>query len=389
MPTTYDALIIGAGQAGLAAAHELIHRGLKPGKDCVILDANPHPGGAWQNRWDSLTLGKTHKIANLPQMKLDPPDPDTPASQAVGNYYGEYEEKFDLQVIRPVRIIQVRSLVSGSKDSPLEAIAENGQRWVAKYVLNATGTWENPYVPYISGAKNFRGQQLHTVDYTKAEDFAGKHVVVIGGGLSAVQFLLELEPVTTTTWATRRPPSFSPHHESEKWGRAIEVAVRSQTRAAAQPRSVVGNTGIPQRVAYVEGVKRGLLVSRGMFNKITEDSVIFNDPHTAMVNGVGPFADLELEIPESWKPYPLGTELNADVLFWNTGFRPTLRHLAPLKLHNGMKNRGIPMLDEVSPVADPRVFLVGYASTASTIGANRAGRLAGRSVAEKLHSSSA
>jgi hypothetical protein len=67
----------------------------------------------------------------------------------------------------------------------------------------------------------------------------------------------------------------------------------------------------------------------------------------------------------------------ADVILWATGFRPAVEHLAPLKLrsiHGGIQ------LDGTTAVADPRIQLVGYGPSASTIGANRAGRVAARSV---------
>ncbi|MER0071699.1 NAD(P)-binding protein, partial [Corynebacterium sp. KPL2850] len=64
----YLSIIIGAGQAGLATAHQLTSRGLIPAQDFLLIDANPAPGGAWRHRWDSLTLGKAHNIASLPGM---------------------------------------------------------------------------------------------------------------------------------------------------------------------------------------------------------------------------------------------------------------------------------------------------------------------------------
>lgn len=66
IPARIPAVIIGAGQAGLAAAHELVHRGLVPGTDFLVFDADDGPGGAWRHRWDSLTLGNAHGIADLP-----------------------------------------------------------------------------------------------------------------------------------------------------------------------------------------------------------------------------------------------------------------------------------------------------------------------------------
>ena len=96
-------------------------------------------------------------------------------------------------------------------------------------MLSATGTWSQPYIPYIPGMENFRGTQLHTVNYRAAEDFRNKHTIVVGGGLSAVQFLLELEQVTTTTWATRRAPNFSYRPFDLEWGHHVEETVRRRT----------------------------------------------------------------------------------------------------------------------------------------------------------------
>jgi hypothetical protein len=70
-----------------------------------------------------------------------------------------------------------------------------------------------------------------------------------------------------------------------------------------------------------------------------------------------------------------GRLLPADVILWATGFRAALTHLAPLRLRE--PGGGIRMLG-TRAVCDPRVHLVGYGPSASTIGANRAGQAAAR-----------
>jgi cation diffusion facilitator CzcD-associated flavoprotein CzcO len=72
-------------------------------------------------------------------------------------------------------------------------------------VINATGTWEAAYIPEYPGAERFKGRQLHTKDYRTAEEFAGKHMIVVGGGISAIQLLDEVSRVTTTTWVSGLP----------------------------------------------------------------------------------------------------------------------------------------------------------------------------------------
>ena len=68
-----------------------------------------------------------------------------------------------------------------------------------------------------------------------------------------------------------------------------------------------------------------------------------------------------------------GGFLAADVILWATGFRAELEHLAPLHLRG--PGGGIAM-NGTQVAAEPRVHLVGYGPSSSTIGANRAGRAA-------------
>lgn len=379
----FRAIIIGAGQAGLSAAHELARRDFAPGEDFLVLDGNTGPGGAWRHRWDSLTLGKAHGIADLPGLDMKRPDPDTPASRLVADYYGAYEDKFDLQVLRPAKVDRVEPVDDTDDSSPLRVASEAGT-FTADLVLNATGTWESPYIPYIPGIHSFRGEQLHTKDYVRKEDFLGKKTLVVGGGMSAIQFLVEIGPLTETMWATRRPPNFTNRWEDEDatWGIDVEAAVRERTYSGQRPASVVRTTGIGLLDDYVRGVEDGTLVSRGMFDRITPTGVIFGEPLSMHAEGLGPSANDELVLPESWDPLPPGTEVEADVIFWNTGFRASMRHLAPMGLRG---TEGVKLIDEITPEADQRILLVGYASSASTVGATRAGRRAGRKAARTLN----
>lgn len=393
----YLSIIIGAGQAGLATAHQLTSRGLIPAQDFLLIDANPAPGGAWRHRWDSLTLGKAHNIASLPGMPAPLADASSPASHVVADYYGAYEDKFQLRPYRPARVRSVRPLPGthsarnlhgalGPRDerateNPDESrgaflvTLESGEQFSADTIVNATGTWDRPYIPYIPGIGSFGGRQLHTKDYSAAEDFAGQHVLVVGGGLSAVQFLLELEGIAQTTWATRRAPDFTDTEFDKQWGLDVEKKVRERVFSGNPPASVVSTTGIPPWQEYLDAVERGVLVSRGMFEAIDATGVRFGESASGEVAGAS-------ESVAAWQPYPAGMHLAVDVIFWNTGFRPVLDHLAPLRLRS--RKGGIVMRNEVSPVANPRVFLAGYGSTASTVGATRAGRLAAREVIKVL-----
>lgn len=349
---TYDAVVIGAGQAGLSASYHLKRRGLAH----VVLDADAAPGGAWQHRWDSLSMHDVHGIAALP----DAPPPASPetgrANVVVPAYFGDYEREHDLPVVRPVRVDTVT-------DSPDEAgllVVRAGDRsWTTRSLVNATGTWSQPHVPYYPGIASFAGEQLHTHDYPGPDHFRGQRVVVVGGGASAVQLLGEIAPVAADTlWVTRRAPVWRTDDFTPEVGRAAVALVEERVRRGLPPASVVSVTGLALREQEQAAARLGAYERQPMFTHIEPDGVRLED----------------------------GTRWRADVLLWATGFRPAVAHLAPLHLrsaHGGIQ------LDGTTAVADRRVQLVGYGPSASTIGANRAGRVAARGVADWLARSAA
>ncbi|WP_446665920.1 flavin-containing monooxygenase [Flexivirga sp. B27] len=345
--TQRDVVVIGAGQAGLSAAHFLRKGGLEPGVDLEVLDANPTPGGAWSHRWDALTLGDAHGIHDLPDFPLGQPDSSEPAREVVKRYYGAYEQHEGLRVQRPWRVTEVED----SGHGPLLVHATDGDArrdYLADALISATGTWDRPYVPHYPG--RFAGQQLHTRDFRAPEDFRGKRVLVVGGGTSAVQFLLLLEQHdVATVWTTRRPPQWIDRTVDRQWGIEVERRVASKTRAGLTAGSVVSNTGLPRRPEYDAAIARGTLVSRGRIARLTEHGVDFAD----------------------------GSHEEVDVILWATGFRASLGHLTPLKLRE--PGGGLLVAkDDVSLVKEPRLFVVGYGPSASTLGATRAGRRAAR-----------
>ncbi|KHS51769.1 NAD(P)-binding domain-containing protein [Brevibacterium linens] len=383
----WPVVIIGAGQAGLSAAHYLWRDGLAPGKDFIILDAGDGPGGAWRERWDSLTLGTTNHISDLPGFPLGRPDPNVPASEVVSDYYSRFERELELCVIRPAEVDTVRSEEPGQGWFTITATIDGELVTLScDYLINSTGTWTQPYVPFIPGIAEFEGHQLHTVNFRDVEDFRGLRTLVVGGGISATQFLLELAEVTDTLWATRRPPNFTSREFDGQWGLEVERAVRERTLSGLAPASVVRTTGLPIRREFRDGIDSGVLVSRGMFDRILPHGVHFPGlgdselPTTA--EGLGPSASDHLAVPESWTPFDESRIEDVDVIFWNTGFRAALKHLAPLRLRT--PDGGISMETEVAVKDDPRLFLVGYGSASSTVGATRAGRIAARELLKRM-----
>ena len=123
--------------------------------------------------------------------------------------------------------------------------------------------------------------------------------------------------------------------------------------AGLPPESVVSVTGLLLRPQEREAERLGAYAARRpLFQRIEPDGVRWAD----------------------------GSFERVDVILWATGFRPAIGHLAPLHLRSAADRGG----RGTTAVADPRVQLVGYGPSASTIGANRAGRAAAAGVVRAL-----
>ncbi len=345
-----EVVVVGAGQAGLSAAWFLSHRGFRPHRDFVVLDGNDGPGGAWRHRWPSLTLGGAHGIHPLPGLDLDdtPTDATRPSSEVVAAYFARYEATFDLPVIRPAPVQEVTEAGDGRL-----LVRSDAGTWRTRGLLNATGTWTRPFWPRYPGMADFAGTQVHTADYRAAEDFAGRHVVVVGGGHSAVQHLLEIAEVTTTTWVTRRPPRWREEPFDEGARRAAVQQVADRVADGDRPQPVVAVTGLAVTPAVRAARASGVLDRLPMFDRVLPDGVGWDD----------------------------GRVVRADVILWATGFRHALDHLRPLRLRN---DRGGITMTGTQVATDPRIHLLGYGPSASTIGATRAARFAVRDLRAHL-----
>jgi cation diffusion facilitator CzcD-associated flavoprotein CzcO len=350
VPERVDVVVIGAGQAGLSVSYYLQRLGVRSGVDQVVVDRGPGPGGAWQHRWEALRLGSAHRVHDLPGMRrsgvtFETADRSRPARDVVSEYYGHYERFFGLDVRRPATVAAVFD-----RGADLVTRTTVGEI-TSRVVINATGTWGAPFVPYYPGVRDFAGRQVHTASYRDASDFAGLRVLVVGGGTSAIGFLLELEGVAAKTfWSTRRPIDYLDQGTLDL--EAAVTAVSQQDDAARTGRalpSIVSGTGVPKTRRIASAIERGVLSPRPMFDHLEQRAVVWPD----------------------------GSRERIDAIVWATGFRPDIRHLSPLRLHE--KAGGVQVTSGAAE-RDPRIFFAGYGPTASTIGANRAGRTLARQV---------
>ncbi|GAA4668389.1 ArsO family NAD(P)H-dependent flavin-containing monooxygenase [Nocardioides nanhaiensis] len=356
-------VVIGGGQAGLSAGFYLQRAGLEPARDFVILDAGEEPGGAWPRMWPSLRLFSPAGYSSLPGWQM-PPTQGYPSAAHVRDYLGEYEQRYRLPLVRPARVVAVRSDGEGP-DRPL--LVETAERtYRARAVISATGTWDRPFWPAVPGMREFAGEQLHAAQYREPGPFVDRRVLVVGGGNTAAQLLAEVSTVAETTWVTRRPPRFM---ADDVDGRVLFQAATRRTRAVQQggrwdegAEAGVGGLGDIVMVASVlEARERGVLHAEPMIERLTPEGAVWPD----------------------------GTRRELDVVLWCTGFRPALAHLAPLQLRGGRHPVRTEPPGGTRSAEEPRLHLLGYGdwtgpASATLIGVGRTARDAVAEVLDDL-----
>ena len=343
-------VVIGGGQAGLAAGYYLRRTGL----DFVILDDQPRPGGSWQDYWPSLHLFSPAEYSRLPGWPMPPWPQGFPPASHVVDYLTAYEKKYDLPVHRPVRVDSVRR-----GDGHRYRVETDNGVFDAEAIINATGTWSRPFWPTYPGMRSFGGVQLHAADYRSPEQFTGRRVAIVGGGNSAAQILAEISTVADTVWFTTREPRFLPDDVD---GRVLFDVASDRARAlaagAADSGGVAGLGDIVMVPPVKEARERGVLHSRRMFTEIVPDGVRGED----------------------------GTE-KFDAIVWCTGFRSALRHLR--ELHLPTTDSSTIALSGNHVQGEPTMVFLGYGdwtgpASATLIGVGRTARSAVTALAETL-----
>ena len=180
--STFDAVIVGGSQAGLAVAYYLRQRGLR----FMLLDAEPEIGHVWRSRWDSLTLFTPAQYSGLPGMAFPGAKDYYPSKDEVAAYLQSYASAFDMPV-RP--------------NAGVTSLARNGQGYVvatrdevfrASQVVVATGPFQAPFVPQMARDLDASVAQINSAQYRNPAQLPEGPVLVVGGGNSGFQIAAEL-----------------------------------------------------------------------------------------------------------------------------------------------------------------------------------------------------
>ena len=166
----HDVVVIGAGQAGLAVAQNLVVRGV----DMVVLEASPRVGDVWRKRYESLRLYSPAWFDGLPGMRFPKPRFAFPHGSEMGDYLESYVDRFSIPVRTGVRADGLERADGGYRVTAGGSVFEAGQ------VVIANGTFDKPFTPPFAGELDPRIRQLHSGDYRKPSDLSEGTTLVVG-----------------------------------------------------------------------------------------------------------------------------------------------------------------------------------------------------------------
>jgi cation diffusion facilitator CzcD-associated flavoprotein CzcO len=290
-----DAIIIGAGPAGLASAASMGGLGLR----ATVLEKEDTVGSVWRRHYDRLHLHTDRGHSGLPGMAMPRSYPTYPSREQVVEYLESYAAHFRIQPVFDTTVLKV------ARDGAQWRVDTNKAGISAPVVVIATGWADFPYRPRWPGSDTFRGDLVHSSEYRNTSAYAGKRVLVVGFGNSGGEIALDLANAgIDTTLAVRGAVQILPRDllgiPILSWAIAqkslparivdfinapvIRLAVGpierlGLQRAAKGPRRMIEEDGrVPLLdIGTLARIRDGSIKVRGGIDHFTPDSVIFSD----------------------------------------------------------------------------------------------------------------
>jgi cation diffusion facilitator CzcD-associated flavoprotein CzcO len=342
-----DAVIIGAGPAGLATAAALSARGLS----ASILEKSDRVGPVWRRHYDRLHLHTDRARSGLPGLPIPKAYGRYPSRAHVVEYLEAYATEFAL---KPVF------------NAPVHAVRRDGRTWRAEagensrsapIVVVATGLANYPYSPTWPGIEQFRGPILHSSRYRNPGPFAGQRVLVVGYGNSGGEIALNLaEAEVDVALSVRSPVNVIPR---ELFGLPILAWGLTGRLFPSRLADTINAPLLRFAIGPIEklGLKRS---PKGPLQSIKEDGRVplidigtldaIRDGKIMLRGDVASFARESVVFKQS-----PGERFDAIILA--TGFRPDLRALLP-DAKDVLNATGAPLVSGQA-TAEPGLFFCG------------------------------
>jgi cyclohexanone monooxygenase len=243
-PAAFDAIVVGAGFAGLYQLHSLRRAGFT----ARVLEAGDGIGGTWfWNRYpgarcDIESLDYSYSFSKELEQEWVWTERYAPQGEILA-YIEHVADRFDLR-----RDIQLQTRVTAARfdeaDDRWLVTTEAGECFSARYCIMATGCLSIPQAPKFPGLERFEGSWHHSSDWPRqGVDFSGKRVGVIGTGSSGVQMIPVIAESAAQLTVFQRTANFSVPAQNEPLTPEVlaEVKQNYDARRARAREAVTGH----------------------------------------------------------------------------------------------------------------------------------------------------
>lgn len=199
-----DVIVVGCGQAGLAAAAHLTTLGV----DALIVDRGARVGDNWRKRYHALRLHNQTHVNHLPFMPFPPTWPTYIPKDKLAGWFEAYAEAMELNVWTETEF-EGGDYDAAARCWRVSLRCADGTRRVMqpKHIVMATGVSGIPNIPDIPTLSNFDGQVMHSSGYQDGDAWAGKSVMVLGTGTSGHDIAQDLQACGAQVTIVQRSPT--------------------------------------------------------------------------------------------------------------------------------------------------------------------------------------
>jgi cation diffusion facilitator CzcD-associated flavoprotein CzcO len=337
--------VLGAGVAGLQVAEQLQLVGIR----CTLFEKADDVGGVWRSNYVDFGLQVPKELYEFPRYPFPARYGSFPRGPEVQSYIKSFaRDKGIYELIRFNTTVIGMTLPEGRRGWKVrfETHGQAEQEEEFDFVIVATGMYGAPYIPEYPDADQFQGEMMHAESFSQKEIAAGKKVIVVGGGKSAIdcavaasetaesstllfrevhwpvpRHLCNLVPFKYGTYSRFGHATLPAYYDVTPaegcmhgvftplkwlWWRTVEIMFRCQFNLSGDfvPESRIDrdlfNGGQILSYEFRDHLRAGKVnAMKGSIDRLTKTGVVLKD----------------------------GTEMQADVIVFGTGFKKTYSYL--------------------------------------------------------------